>query len=78
MGLDWSKSRRRQQSHAARQSEIEDSRYLAELGGWSGDRRMAVKAGPVTLNCTCGHKGRVNTAVNKRFRCSKCGRLWAM
>ncbi len=78
--MDWSKSRRRQQADQARRAAIDDARYLAELGGWSGDRRepRTVKRGPATLNCTCGHKGRVNTAQNSRFRCSKCDRLWTL
>jgi hypothetical protein len=77
MGLDWSKSRRRQQGHISRRAEIDDARYVAELDR-PPQRRQSVTLGPGTLKCHCGHSGRVNTALHKRFRCSNCGKLWWM
>jgi hypothetical protein len=73
--MDWGKARRRDLRNSARRAEIDEARYFSEI---EAPRRRALQRGPATLRCTCGHSGRVNTAINCRFRCSRCGKLWSL
>jgi hypothetical protein len=74
MGLNWAKDKGRRQGHASSRSEADTMSYLREVGRQNVNRPL--KRGPATLRCSCGHKGRVDTAKHKRFRCSKCNKVW--
>jgi streptogramin lyase len=71
MALNWAKDRSRRQSSAVLRDEIDRSAYLAELS-----KAKLMPRGNVWLTCRCGHYGKINNTRHKRFRCSKCGKLW--
>jgi hypothetical protein len=79
-GRNWAKARARDLKSRARRDAWDDAAYLAELGRPRPTPAAARAAarGPATLRCTCGHSGRVDTSKHKRFRCSKCDKLWSL
>lgn len=80
-GRNWTRARNRDLSIRARREDYDRDAYLRELSALpeglpSYERRT--KHGPVTLRCSCGHKGTVDTRKGAKFRCSKCNKLWIM
>ena len=72
MGLNWQKDKARRQGRDSIRSQGDAESYVREadktddLLGW------------VWLTCPCGHYGRIYNKPHRKFRCSKCSRLWKL